>query len=153
MSEKIEKEITEPTPVKRIRKRAPRKKPALSAELVEAAKITRTPRRPVGPVMPSEYGAPNIEQKSDHEKELVEGVFTNNDAKGAPISFTYMWDGINTERYTLRDGCTEKVPRYIANHVNSRIYPDTETIFNNAGTPVGEKQVMKKRYTFANTSF
>ena len=134
MSENIKKETEEvekDVPAKR-RTRAKRSKPSIKTVLADERHfLEKTPR----------------------ERELVTGVFINNDAKKQGISFSYCYNGRDFERYKMKDGETYTVPRYIAQHLNNCCYDDVETEFDGHGVKVGERPVRVKRYSFSNIDF
>ena len=86
-------------------------------------------------------------EKTAYEKEMVTGKFENKDAKGANMRFSYGYNG-TIEKYHMFDGREHTIPRYIAQHINSCTYRDTEPEYNDRGMVIGQKPVTKKRFNF-----
>lgn len=80
---------------------------------------------------------PNLRYQQDKDKQMVKGVFRNNEVEGGTLRFSYKaYKGDPVENYELVDGQTYTLPLGVAKHLNKNIwYPVHAYTLNEDGVP------------------
>lgn len=96
-----------------------------------------------------------LKYQYDRDHEIVTGLFRNYEVPGGSLSFSYKkWKKDPVEKYTMIDGEKYKIPRMIAEHLNTNIaYPVHEFNMSTQGAPSMRVGRMVRRCGFQSLEF
>ena len=138
----------------------------------KAEPIVESPKEEVRPETPKEvfktladdlYGArirrrlskEEIEEMRIKDRELVRGVFKNNEQPGQPLKFDFLkYPNDNIEQYHFEDGRVYTIPRGVAMHiVNGCAIPEHSNMMDEKGRHVAVIGKKFHRFSFTPLDF
>lgn len=78
----------------------------------------------------------------------IEGIFTNLEAEGQPVKFSWCMDKGRPKYYKIEDGERLKLPLSVARHLNNCKYIDKAPKVDRHGRSLGVQERVVNRFSF-----